>query len=432
MPGYLQYVFFGALIFQVLFMFILYLQDRKKVYYIYYSLYVLGIFLGTEPKLFFGLRNAFVFIIERPTVLAYFLFLDSFLDISGHSPRFRRFMKYLTPAIGILFLEQCVVTMASEFYGPAQWLTRSVNFSDDLFFYLTYIASFYTMYETYRLKNTLSRYILAGTFFLVFGIIVNRIFYETLYDFPLMLGTSLELLFFSAAIGYKTNLIESEKRRAQEQLMHNTLIALRDQMKPHFIANCLNSIKLLIQREKNKKAIDYLTQFSKLHRQIVEHFQDLKISIKKELEVCQSYLEMEKLRFKETLNYTFDIRADENLLSFVELPPLLFQPIVENAIWHGLLQKEGDKQLIIRVEDLGNCMQCTVEDNGVGRSAAEPSGALMKPSGFKKKAGLANTLEKIKVFSQLYAVKIKMDFVDKFNAEGRPAGLKVIFTIFYE
>ena len=426
----IEYAFYGALIFQMSFMFILYLQNRKQ-YYILYTLYVLGVFLVMEPKLI-GIIHAYIFLVEWTTVLVYFLFLDSFLEISSHSKRFEKFIKYLGPSVMGLMVVQFIMTWIKEYFGPMDTLDTVVHKVDEAFFYATFFAGAYTLYETFRLKNTLSRYILTGTGILLFSLILNRVFYDYFNVLPIIFGTFFELLLFVAAIGYKTNLLESEKRKAQEQLMQTTLMALKDQMSPHFIANCLNSIKLLIQQQKEKEAIEYLTEFSKLHRLVVEHFQEVKVSLKKELRICKSYLEMERLRFKQTFNYEFDIRVDDNLLTFIEVPPLLFQPIVENAIWHGLIKKEGPKHLCIKIEDQGGFLQCTIEDNGIGRSKAVNGLSKERGERGKKSTGIANTREKIKVYNELFHNHLEMKFIDKQDEQGQAAGLKVLFNIQYD
>lgn len=431
MLSIIKYAFFGALIFQMVFIFILYLQNQKKPYYIYYSLYVLGILLAMKPDLL-QIRNAFVYLVEWPAMMVYFLFLESFLNISRHSKLYGKFMRYLIPGVLFFMIVQTALTVPKEFYGPmdtVDWLTKRL---EDVFFFLIYLSGAYAIVETYRLKNTLSRYILAGTFFLLLGVILNKMFFETLNVSSIIIGTFLELLLFSAAIGYKTNLNESEKRKAQEQLTQTTLMALRDQMSPHFIANCLNSIKHLIQQNKDKEAIYYLTEFSKLHRLIVEHFQSLKISLEKELNICRTYLAMEQLRFKQPIDYEFDIQVDDNLLSFVEIPPLLFQPIIENAIWHGLIKKEGEKRLLIRIEGKESHVKCTIEDNGVGRPKHSMNGSPVPQTFSKKSTGIANTQEKIELFNEMYHTRLNMELIDKFDDNNQPDGLSVVFTIFYD
>ena len=167
----IEFAFYGALIFQMSFMFILYLQNRKK-YYIIYTLYVLGVFLVMEPKII-GLMHAYIFLVEWGTVLGYFLFLDSFLEISKQSKGFKKFITYLGPGVVGLMVIQLLLTFIKEYYGPMEGLDNFVHRVDEGFFYLTFIAGGYTLYETFKLQNTLSRYILAGTGILLVSLILT-------------------------------------------------------------------------------------------------------------------------------------------------------------------------------------------------------------------------------------------------------------------
>ena len=215
-------------------------------------------------------------------------------------------------------------------------------------------------------------------------------------------------------------------------MMRATLTALRGQMNPHFVSNCLNSIKHLIQQGKDEEAIEYLIKFSKLHRIMVEQFHDQKVPLSKELEICRYYLEMENLRFKDSFTYQFEIQADEDLISFVEIPPLLLQPFIENAIWHGLLKKKGQKQLDIRIQQEESNLRCIIEDNGIGRKAASKRPKPGSGSKKRKSTGIQNTREKIRIFQELYQVPIDLHIVDKFDDAGQAKGLKVEFLIGFE
>lgn len=160
------------------------------------------------------------------------------------------------------------------------------------------------------------------------------------------------------ATEFKRNLTELE------------LKALRAQMNPHFIFNCMNSINRLILEDKNEQAARNLTKFSRLIRQILEHSEKKAISLKEELDMLQTYIELEAQRFKGQIAYEFKI--DPNLdTEDIELPSMVLQPFIENAIWHGLMHKESDdKKLLISIEEKGDTLHCIIEDNGVGREKA--------------------------------------------------------------
>lgn len=353
------------LVFLTLFMFIQYLQNQRKSFYIYYSLFVLLILFSFEPHLT-PVKNAYVHFIQWPAVLLYFLFLDALLNLSKTSKSFAGFLYYFKRGFVLVFTMQTMLIFIKENGWFFNTLERFTDRVDDFYFYTASVASAFTMVIVYRLRNTLSRYIIIGMFYLTIGLIINRLYYREYGMYPILAGIFVDLLVFASAIGYKTWLIEKEKGEAQKEMLKATLTTLREQMPPHFISNCLNSIKYLIQNQQNDQAIDYLTRFSKLHRLIVANFRSQKIPLSKELAICRHYLEMEKLRFKESFSYQIEVPADENLVSFVEIPPLLLQPFLENAICHGLLPKKGEKHLHLLVEQIGKNIRCVIDDNGVG------------------------------------------------------------------
>ncbi len=144
--------------------------------------------------------------------------------------------------------------------------------------------------------------------------------------------------------------------------------ALRAQMNPHFIFNCLSSINNFVLKNETEAASDYLTKFSRLIRTVLNNSKRSFIPLEDELEMVRLYLEMESLRFKGSFTYRID-RDEKIEPSTIFIPPLLIQPFVENAIWHGLLHKAdpgGRLDISVKVEK--NILICIIEDNGVGRS----------------------------------------------------------------
>jgi LytS/YehU family sensor histidine kinase len=184
---------------------------------------------------------------------------------------------------------------------------------------------------------------------------------------------------FYAAIRYRTKqkfrlkLERSEKDREvaelQQQKTEMEMQALRAQMNPHFIFNSLNSINRFILQNERQQASEYLTKFSKLVRMILQNSQAPLISLEAELEALGLYLEMEALRF----NYHFDykITTSKDLdIEVLQVPPLILQPYVENAIWHGLMHKEEKGHLNIEVLEKDDQLYFSISDNGIGRQKA--------------------------------------------------------------
>lgn len=182
-----------------------------------------------------------------------------------------------------------------------------------------------------------------------------------------------------------------------ELLLKAKLEALRAQMNPHFIFNCLNSIDNLIQMNEKEKATLYLSKFAKLIRSILENATSNVIPCWKDMETLKLYIELEELRFDKKFAYQIII-SDEIANGDYKVPPLIVQPFVENAIHHGLLNKvEGDRKLLICVGVTGNHIHYLIEDNGVGRAKANSYKQLNKPS--HQSMGMQITTDRINLFN---------------------------------
>jgi hypothetical protein len=167
---------------------------------------------------------------------------------------------------------------------------------------------------------------------------------------------------------YKRELAKEIERRRLQQNMHEMEIRLmKVQMNPHFIFNALNSLKHVILQGETEKARQYLDKFSVLLRRTLESNKKEYIALEEEIDILTKYIELEALRFGKAFNY--EITADTTAIAGrIRIPQMLIQPVVENAIWHGLLPKQGDRTLHVAFsffDDQTLC--CIVEDNGVGR-----------------------------------------------------------------
>lgn len=145
--------------------------------------------------------------------------------------------------------------------------------------------------------------------------------------------------------------------------------ALRAQMNPHFIYNALNSIQSLVLDNRTQEAIRYIGKFAKLLRQVLEQSDNNLITLEKELSTLDLYIQLEALRMNARLSYEIDI--DEQLMPEKELvPPLIIQPYVENALWHGLSRKTSERNLWITVSATEEWLIIKIRDNGIGRQQA--------------------------------------------------------------
>jgi LytS/YehU family sensor histidine kinase len=155
----------------------------------------------------------------------------------------------------------------------------------------------------------------------------------------------------------------------RQKMTESRLQSLRLQMNPHFLFNALNSIQQMILANEEMVATKYLSKFSKLLRTILIHSDNEMVTLKEEIEILSLYVELEAIRFKGSFHY--EITCDENIdTEEVKIPTLLIQPFVENAIWHGLMHKDGDRKLTVKFTSDNESIFCTIEDNGIGRTKA--------------------------------------------------------------
>ncbi|HVU99415.1 MAG TPA: histidine kinase [Puia sp.] len=222
--------------------------------------------------------------------------------------------------------------------------------------------------------------------------------------------------------------LEGERSKAalRQRAKELEVQALRSQMNPHFIFNCLNAINRFILGHETEAASDYLTKFSRLMRMIMNHSRHSTITLAEEIEMLQLYLEMERLRFKDAFDYRIDVEEDLDTEE-VRMPPLLIQPFVENAVWHGLMHKEERGSLLIRLRVQGDVLTCIVRDNGIGRKRA---GVLRSKSAEKHKSmGMQITAERMDLLAGPGEAKPFLQIEDLYDETGAPAGTQVTLTI---
>lgn len=220
---------------------------------------------------------------------------------------------------------------------------------------------------------------------------------------------------------------ETQKRLAiEKQYKDSELKALKAQMNPHFIFNALNSIQEYIVLNQKNLASDYLGKFADLIRNYL-HFSDTGfISISDEIHNLNLYLELEKLRFEEQLEYTFSVNEKDNLDN-IKIPTMLIQPYVENALKHGLLHKKDNRKLSILISKNSNkTIECIIEDNGIGREASKK--ISQKRESQHKSFALKATTERLDLLNYGRDKKIGVEIIDLKN-EDEVIGTKVILKI---
>jgi len=231
---------------------------------------------------------------------------------------------------------------------------------------------------------------------------------------------------------------ESELRFVQEEkaktnalyernLARAETIANRLRINPHFLFNSLNAITYLVQSQQNEEAVKYLSVFSRYTRMLLETSTKQVIPLHEELKLARYYMLLEENRFEK--DFEFNIRGDRSAaVDLIKIPPLLLQPFLENAVWHGLLPKDTEEQRILEIiiipEEEG--LQIIIEDNGVGRS--------FKPINKNKRhksMGIPITNERIDLFNKSYPENISYEIIDKYDEFDQPAGTKIVFDIHF-
>lgn len=223
---------------------------------------------------------------------------------------------------------------------------------------------------------------------------------------------------------------EQMKTTFEKQLAEVKMNALTAQMNPHFIFNSLNSIDYFIIKNQSEQASEYLNRFSRLIRLILNNSRSNYISLKEDLDALKLYIEIESLRFDN--KFTYEVKASQNLdPELIQVPPMLFQPYVENAIWHGLMQKDGPGNIdvTVRWDENKEIIIGTIIDDGIGRKKAmklKSKGASRKKS---KSMGMQITQDKIEALNFLHDIKASVQIHDLFDEAGEASGTKVILEI---
>ncbi|MEO0570189.1 MAG: tetratricopeptide repeat protein [Bacteroidota bacterium] len=202
---------------------------------------------------------------------------------------------------------------------------------------------------------------------------------------------------------------------------------LRSQMNPHFLFNSLNSIKLYIINNDKKNAVHYLNKFSKLVRRILDGSSLKETTLAEELETVDLYLNIENIRFSEGIDYSINVE-DGIDPERVKIPSLVLQPFLENAIWHGLSAKEGEKKLWLNISKKDDIhMLISIIDNGVGRAVSEKikENRVLK----RKSVGIDNTKERLANFAKDYQYGFDVEIIDLYDDEGHAKGTKVVLEI---
>jgi len=250
-------------------------------------------------------------------------------------------------------------------------------------------------------------------------------FWETAWFYSLILAAFLSLVWFFVTLRIRyIRRRQSEKDELNRRVVEMEHMALQAQMNPHFIFNCLNSIQQYIFDQDIFAANKYISGFSRLIRETLLHSARPLITISQEVSYLTNYLALEKLRFKDKMDFSVDVDPDIDV-HMVYIPPMLIQPYAENSMRHGLRHKTSGKgHIAITIRKSENGLTVTVEDNGIGRSEA----ARYKTAEHieYQSRGMTLTAERIQIMNTLHGEGIRVEVEDLTDGNGIAAGTRVI------
>jgi sensor histidine kinase YesM len=464
---------------------LIYIQTRQKTFF-YYALYNILLFvflIRNSPYLPAEWGSAFqnsrffplVFFIQIIYNSLLFFFYVAFLELKNHFPKYTAVLLGILKtviAISVLMGVHAILSGESVYYK---------YFFQFGFLPLITLLVITALYVTYKTPNNLKYFIISGV--IVYQVFAYIALLKSMYfnegPYPIVFfytGIIIESTIFMLGLGYKVKLLYLEKINAQKEIIREQLAnqelkenhqkelevqlaekiaelhsaiqtneaeklnsltlsfeneisllkldALRNQMNPHFIFNALNSIKAYFIDNNKEKAIYYLNKFAKLIRKILESSRNDSVSLDEELETIELYMNIENIRFNDAIHCA--IKTGDGVNSaLIKLPGLILQPFIENAIWHGLMQKSGEKNILIEIAGGADSATLSITDNGIGRGKANERSE--KKSFKKESLGIQFAQERLNYFNKKHGTNYRFNIFDLTDDQGEPTGTKVVF-----
>ncbi len=470
-----------------------FIQTKQKtfLYYGLYN-FLMFIYLLKLPVVFddatineflesrFGAIRWFIQILYNSLL---FLFYREFLELKIYFPKQ---IKYLNRLLFGFAAVSSILFAISVAINKQQFYYLFFNYT-----FIPFITIFvgYAIYLSFKIPNKLKYFMIFGAlFYQAFAYISlyysnnpeNGIFFKETPVTYFYIGIILESIIFIIGIGYKVQQVYYEKINAQKliieeqkelqllkenyqkqlevelsnkanelkiaiqktedqkvktltigfenELSNLKLDSLRSQMNPHFIFNALNSIKAYLIDNNTEKAVYYLNKFSKLIRKILESSRAESISLQEELEIIELYMSVENIRFDQKINFKIEVDDTINLLQ-IRIPGLVLQPFIENSLWHGLMLKEGERNIAIKIYFENEIIKLSVTDNGIGRDSAK---IIKSKKSFKKDSlGLQFAKERIDYFNRRENTNYIFKIIDLYDDQKNAIGTKVEFDFKY-
>lgn len=368
----------GALFLFFIYHIIIYFLNKNKVY-LYYSLYslLLYIFLFSHTSIvnthYFYHYTDLTF--QLLAVSFYFMFTREIVQTNKNIPRWDKVLLKTIPLLWILSVSLIFITV---------FLNKNVQIN--LFFIIIFgaiIISFITSIKLLDIDKYHVKLFIFGSLtylFLIFITLIINVFNIDNYVlklgfhrmFFLYSGAFIEFIVFAILISYRYREMLEEKTRIEMVITKNKIesselkmMTLKSQLNPHFLFNILNSINNFILKNQVEEASDFITKFARFIRNVLNNSNQSTITLHEELANLKIYIALEKIRTNNGFEYIEEI--DNNINSMTtKVPPLILQPYVENAIWHGISQIQGDKKIWLKISETNNYLNFNLVDNGIG------------------------------------------------------------------
>lgn len=352
-----------------------------------------------------------------------------------------QYLKKLTPDKKIILLDSALnIARRTEYYegisNAAEMLSSVYDDKNDkdssLIFYRMYRSAFDSLFSENNRRNVvinesewvIRRKEIENKHLLELSQLQKK---QIVFKNALLVAVVI-LLFLTIGIAFFINKsIQSKKKRAEfaykQKIAESQIQSLRAQMNPHFIFNSLNSIENFMMQNEKRKASDYLHKFALLIRTILESSRNELTTVSQDMEALQLYIDLEQMRFNNKFCYQENIEP-QLLTGDYNVPSLLIQPYVENAIVHGIAHSDKtDLKLIVTAKLEDDFIKYTIEDNGIGRSQSADYNHQNKLR--HKSIGLKITEDRIKLFNQVEYVNGFIKIIDVFDKDNNPDGTRV-------
>lgn len=456
------------LIVLIILSFIIYNNTRDNLF-LHYFIYIFLLFTYILYRNYYFMEiqtylpaYLYSFYVQVLYLCVYFHFGLLIINFKTYYPRFTKWAyRYLMLAVGA----GTIVFIA----GLLEWVHPSAmaDYYHKYFFPIHVTLALFIIYNTFRLKQEPLRvYFLAGSiFYIIFGTVAVVTTFHPFRVLPItpvtyfFMGIIVECTFFAIGLGLRVrgiyrgkleterelNIVQKElqaqmmvrieqqeedKKKLQQEKELQTLATdvallenkvLRSQMNSHFVFNVLNSIKAYIIEKDVTKAVTYLNKFSKLMRRVLETSRSDDSTLADEIRAIRMYVDIEKMRISDNLRTDIGIDIQQNPET-IPFPALLIQPFVENAIWHGLMPSNRQKELSVQVCNTGTDILIEIRDNGIGYSDSLRD---KKPLGTHRSHGVDITKERIAQFNKKNKFQLSFGIDDRTDTMGTRVWIRI-------